>query len=73
MASRVKSRASDAGLQVAREAVQLHGAIGMTEEYEVGQACKRLAAAANQLGDAHWHGTRLLARGNTLADQTTPG
>lgn len=41
-------------------AVQLHGAIGMTEEYEVGQANKRLAAAANQWGDAHWHGDRLL-------------
>ena len=46
----------------AKTPLQLHGAIGMTEEYEVGQAYKRLAAAANTLGDAHWHGQRLLAR-----------
>ena len=71
--SLAKAFVGPAGRRVGEDAVQLHGAIGMTEEYEVGQACKRLAAAANQLGDAHWHGTRLLARGNTLADQTTPG
>jgi alkylation response protein AidB-like acyl-CoA dehydrogenase len=33
-----------------KEAVQLHGAIGMTQEYVVGQYVKRLAAAANLFG-----------------------
>ena len=60
--SLAKAFVGPAGRRVGEDAVQLHGAIGMTEEYEVGQAYKRLAAAANTLGDAHWHGQRLLAR-----------
>ena len=71
--SLAKAFVGPAGRRVGEDAVQLHGAIGMTEEYEVGQASKRLAAAANLLGDAHWHGSRLLARGSTLADQAPPG
>ena len=45
--------------QVARhvweESVQLHGAIGMTQEYEVGAYVKRLALAVNLYGDATFH------------------
>ncbi len=37
------------------EAVQLHGAIGMTQEYEVGAYVKRLALATNLFGDAALH------------------
>jgi alkylation response protein AidB-like acyl-CoA dehydrogenase len=37
------------------ESVQLHGAIGMTQEYEVGAYVKRLALAANLYGDATFH------------------
>ena len=61
--SLAKAFVGPAGRRVGEEAVQLHGAIGMTEAYEVGLAYKRLAAAANLLGDAQWHGQRLLARG----------
>jgi butyryl-CoA dehydrogenase len=35
--------------------VQLHGAIGMTQEYEVGAYVKRLAVAAKLYGDATFH------------------
>jgi alkylation response protein AidB-like acyl-CoA dehydrogenase len=51
MASRVKSRASDAGLQVAREAVQLHGAIGVTDEYDLGLYLQRALVLAAWLGN----------------------
>lgn len=37
-----------------REAVQLHGAIGMTQEYAVGQYVKRLAAASTLYGTAEF-------------------
>lgn len=37
------------------ESVQLHGAIGMTQEYEVGAYVKRLALAVNLYGDATFH------------------
>lgn len=71
--SLAKAFVGPAGRRVGEDAVQLHGAIGMTEDYDVGQASKRLSAAANLLGDAHWHGSRLLARGKTLADPAPPG
>lgn len=51
LASRVKSRASDAGLQVAREAVQLHGAIGVTDEYDLGLYLQRVLVLAAWLGN----------------------
>jgi alkylation response protein AidB-like acyl-CoA dehydrogenase len=51
MACRVKSRASDAGLQVAREAVQLHGAIGVTDEYDLGLYLQRALVLAAWLGN----------------------
>lgn len=45
--------------QVARhvweEAIQLHGAIGMTEEYQVGRCVRRLALASMAYGDSHHH------------------
>ena len=37
------------------ESVQLHGAIGMTQEYEVGAYVRRLALASNLFGDAALH------------------
>jgi len=37
------------------ESLQLHGAIGMTQEYEVGAYVKRLALAVNLYGDATFH------------------
>jgi alkylation response protein AidB-like acyl-CoA dehydrogenase len=51
MASRVKSRASDAGLQVAREAVQLHGAIGVTDENDIGLYLQRALVLSAWLGN----------------------
>lgn len=60
--SLAKAFVGPAGRRVGEDAVQLHGAIGMTDDLEIGQCYKRLAAAANLLGDAHWHGTRILAR-----------
>jgi len=41
---------SKAARQSWKECVQLHGAIGMTQEYELGQFVRRLAAAASLYG-----------------------
>ena len=57
--SLAKAFVSSAGRRVGEDAVQLHGAIGMTDEYVVGQCYKRLAAAANLFGDEGWHLERL--------------
>src|SRR5271166_4907404 len=44
-----------AGRFVGQQAVQLHGAIGITAEYKVGHAFKRLTAIDTLFGDAEHH------------------
>ena len=51
IASRAKSRGGDAALTIAREAVQLHGAIGFTDEYDLGLYLKRALVLASWLGN----------------------
>jgi butyryl-CoA dehydrogenase len=41
------------------DGIQLHGAIGMTDELPFGQLAKRLIGFANLLGDEAWHLERL--------------
>ena len=59
--SYAKAFVSGAGRTLGEQAVQLHGAIGMTDEVEVGHCYKRLAAHAILFGDAEWHLARLAA------------
>ncbi|MBB3181423.1 acyl-CoA dehydrogenase family protein [Variovorax sp. Sphag1AA] len=55
MVSGAASCVSSAARLVWKECVQLHGAIGMTQEYELGQFVRRLAAAATLHGGAASH------------------
>jgi pimeloyl-CoA dehydrogenase small subunit len=43
------------GRFISQQAVQLHGAIGITAEYQVGHAFKRLTAIDTLFGDANYH------------------
>ncbi|WP_280155377.1 acyl-CoA dehydrogenase family protein [Piscinibacter sp. XHJ-5] len=69
LASRCKARASDAGLRVTREVIQLHGAIGFTDEYDAGLYLKRALVLSAWLGNASAHRRRFaqLARGAVAA------
>jgi alkylation response protein AidB-like acyl-CoA dehydrogenase len=58
LASRVKARAADAALRVTREAIQLHGAIGYTEDCDVGLYVKRALTLSAWLGNATAHRRR---------------
>jgi alkylation response protein AidB-like acyl-CoA dehydrogenase len=58
MASAVKARLSDAATLVSREAVQLHGGIGMTDEHDIGFYLKRAAVAEATFGDSAYHRDR---------------
>ncbi|QJW85190.1 hypothetical protein HK414_22415 [Ramlibacter terrae] len=51
-AARVKARASSAALLAAKEATQMHGAMGYTDECEVGLFLKRALALSAWLGNA---------------------
>jgi alkylation response protein AidB-like acyl-CoA dehydrogenase len=61
IASRVKARCSEAGLRITREAIQIHGAIGFTDEYDAGLYLKRALVLAAWLGNAAQHRRRYAA------------
>jgi len=63
IASRCKARASDAGLRVTREVIQLHGAIGYTDEYDAGLYLKRALVLSAWLGNGSQHRRRFAALG----------
>lgn len=54
-ASRAKARASETARLITREAVQMHGAIGYTDEYDIGLFLNRSLVLSAWLGDAAWH------------------
>jgi alkylation response protein AidB-like acyl-CoA dehydrogenase len=53
--SAMKTIVAEAALFVGRQAIQLHGGIGMTEEYVIGHYYKRLYAIAHLHGDQDMH------------------
>ena len=53
-----ESQPGAAGLAV-REGVQMHGGIGMTDEYDIGLYMKRDRALGEFLGDAYFHAGRV--------------
>lgn len=58
MASLAKARAGETFNQVTKEAVQMHGGIGVTDEHHVGFYLKRARAADATLGDSAFHRER---------------
>jgi alkylation response protein AidB-like acyl-CoA dehydrogenase len=69
VASGAKARASSAALRVGNESVQLHGAIGFTDEYELGRYVNRALVLAAWLGNARAHTRRY----DRLAEQSERG
>ena len=53
--SAAKALIGRAGRQIAEEAIQLHGGIGMSWEYSLPHYCKRLVMIDHQLGDLDYH------------------
>ena len=57
--SMAKARSSEAALLAGRVALQVHGAIGYTTEYDLHMWLKRAWALAASWGDADWHDDRV--------------
>jgi alkylation response protein AidB-like acyl-CoA dehydrogenase len=55
MVSVAKAKAGRAANLSVREGVQMHGGIGMTDEYDIGLYMKRDRALAEFMGDANFH------------------
>jgi alkylation response protein AidB-like acyl-CoA dehydrogenase len=56
--SLAKAKVSEVAKRVAGEAVQLHGGIGVTDDFDIGLYLKRARVAAEQLGDWAFHAER---------------
>jgi len=63
-----KARASEAALRAGRVALQVHGAIGYTAEYDLHLWMKRAWALAASWGDSAWHDARV---GRAILDSDT--
>lgn len=63
-----KARASEAALRAGRIALQVHGAMGYTTEYDLHLWMKRAWALAASWGDAAWHDARV---GRAILDTDT--
>ncbi|HJO73390.1 MAG: acyl-CoA dehydrogenase [Rhodospirillales bacterium] len=68
-ASALKVRIGEAGKLVGQQAVQLHGAMGMTDELDVGHYFKRLTMIGALFGDAGHHLERFVALGGAATGQ----
>ena len=60
-ADRARLQTSRAGRHIGKEAIQLHGGIGVTAEYTIGHHTSRLTAIDHVLGDGDWALSRLAA------------
>lgn len=49
-----------AGRLVAEEAIQMHGGIGMTQEYDLAHFARRIIMADHRFGDTDWHLERFI-------------
>lgn len=54
-----KAKAADVASLAAREGVQMHGGIGMTDEHDIGLYLKRQAVLGELFGDVYYHRNRV--------------
>jgi alkylation response protein AidB-like acyl-CoA dehydrogenase len=59
MVSVAKAKAGKATALSVREGVQMHGGVGMTDEYDIGLYMKRDRALAEFMGDVNYHTNRV--------------
>ena len=54
-----KARAGTSGPLAVQEALQMHGGIGMTDQFDIGLFMKRMRVCQELFGDANYHGDQL--------------
>ena len=57
--SLAKAKAGEVAKLASQEAIQMHGGIGMTDEYDIGFYMKRIRVAQEMFGDPAFHADRL--------------
>ena len=59
LASVAKAKASSVARETTNESIQMHGGIGMTDEFDIGFFIKRARVAEHTFGDSSYHVDRL--------------
>jgi acyl-CoA dehydrogenase len=54
-----KAKAGSAATLAVQEAVQMHGGVGMTDEFDIGLFMKRARVAQELFGDSNFHADRV--------------
>lgn len=67
LASAAKAKVAEAGRFVGEQGIQLHGAIGMTDDYLIGHFYKRLVVIGTLFGDADYYARRLAGAAGSQA------
>jgi alkylation response protein AidB-like acyl-CoA dehydrogenase len=62
LASLVKAKLSETAHNITAEAIQMHGGIGMTDEFDIGFFLKRCQILETFLGDRYYHLDRFAQR-----------
>jgi alkylation response protein AidB-like acyl-CoA dehydrogenase len=70
--SAAKVQIAKSGRFVGQNAIQLHGGIGMSEEYKVGHYFKRMTIVERLLGDAGYHLARYVASSHSAKPEAVP-
>jgi acyl-CoA dehydrogenase len=55
VASMTKAKVAETAMRATAEGIQMHGGIGMTDEFEIGFFYKRARILETLLGDRHYH------------------
>ena len=63
LASMAKAKVAKTSKLAVNEAVQMHGGIGMTDEFDIGFFMKRSASACQEYGDYYFHSDRFAELG----------
>ena len=71
MVAAVKARASEAVLSVTKSVIQMHGAIGFTDEYDAGLYLRRAMALASLYGNAAEHRERYMRHSRLDAEKAS--
>jgi alkylation response protein AidB-like acyl-CoA dehydrogenase len=72
IASRAKARSAHAAMEMTRMAIQLHGAIGTTNEYDIGLYFKRALLLSSRWGNAAAHRSRYARLSASTASPASP-
>ena len=54
-----KARAGTTGTLAVQESLQMHGGIGMTDQFDIGLFMKRMRVCQELFGDSNFHADRL--------------